>query len=110
MEQGNASQHRSAWLKAIALLVASWIAVAALSLQVRPGGDVVAAAFPPWWGTQQALAAATSAEALIVRITAIPSLLVVRPSEKDGLRRLRQAGVWLIMDPQAVAACISKSN
>jgi hypothetical protein len=29
-------------------LIASWVAVAWLSLQVRPGADVVAVAFPPW--------------------------------------------------------------
>jgi hypothetical protein len=46
-----------------------------------------------------------SADAAIVRITAIPSLLVVRPNQHDGLTRLRQAGAWLAMDPQAIAAC-----
>ena len=41
-------------------------------------------------------------------MTAVPSLLVVRPDDQDGLTRLRQAGVWLTMDPQAIAACFSK--
>jgi len=34
--------------------------------------------------------------------------LVVRPLEHDGMARLRQAGAWLAMDPQAIAACFSK--
>jgi len=51
---------------------------------------------------------AASADASIVRTTAVPSLLVVRPGERDGLARLRQAGVWLIVDPQAIAACFSE--
>jgi len=38
-----------AWLNAAVLLVASWIAIAALSLQVRPGAEAVAVVFPPWW-------------------------------------------------------------
>lgn len=97
-----------AWLNAAALLVASFIAIAALSLQVRPGAEVLAVAFPPWWSAQQVLLAAASANAAIVRMTAVPAILVVRPDDRDGLARLRQAGVWLAMDPQAVAACLTK--
>src|ERR1700743_3296915 len=94
------------WLNAAVLLVASFLAVAALSLQVGPGAEIVAVAFPPWWSTEQAFRAAASADAAIVRMTAIPSLLVVRPDQHDGLVRLRNAGVWLAMDPQALAACL----
>jgi len=97
-----------AWLNAAALLVASFVAIAALSLQVRPGTEIVAVAFPPWWSSQQVFAAAASANAAIVRMTALPSLLVVRPDHEDGLARLRKAGVWLTMDPQAIAACFTK--
>ena len=96
-----------AWLNATALLTASFVAVAALSLRVRPGTEIVAVAFPPWWSAEQAFRAAASADAAIVRMTAIPSLLVVRPDRHDGLTRLRHAGVWLAMDPQAIAACVS---
>jgi len=96
------------WLNAAALLIASWIGIAALSLQVRPDAEVVAAAFPPWWSTQQVFLAAASANAAIIRETALAGLLVVRPNDKDGLTQLRKAGAWLIMDPQAVAACITK--
>jgi len=95
-----------AWLNAAALLIASFIAVAALSLQVRSGAEIVAVAFPPWWSAERALLAAASADAAIVRVTAVPSLLVVRPDQHDGLARLRKAGAWLAIDPQAVAACL----
>ncbi len=90
------------------MLVASWIAIAALSLQVRPGAEIVAVAFPPWWSAQEVFLAAASANAAIVRMTALPALLVVRPDDRDGLARLRQAGVWLAIDPQAIAACFRK--
>jgi hypothetical protein len=96
-----------AWLNAVALLVASFVAVAALSLQVRPGAEVVAVAFPPWWSARQVLLAAASANAAIVRMTAVPAILVVRPDGRDGLTRLHEAGVWFAVDPQAIAACIS---
>ena len=97
---------RPAWLNAGGLLVASFFAIAALSLQVRPGAEVVAVAFPPWWNTQEVFAAAASANAAIVRITAIPSILVVQPDSHDGLTRLRQSGAWLTIDPRAIAACL----
>jgi hypothetical protein len=96
-----------AWLNAVALLVASFVAVAALSLQVRPGAEVVAVAFPPWWSARQVLLAAASANAAIVRMTAVPAILVVRPDGRDGLTRLHEAGVWFAVDPQAIAACFS---
>ena len=96
-----------AWLNATALLLASVIAVAALSLQVRPGAEIVAVAFPPWWNAQQIFAAAASAGAAIVRTTAIDAILVVRPNDQEGLGRLRQAGAWLTIDPQAIAACFN---
>ena len=93
---------------AFALLAASWLAIAALSLQIRPGAEVVAVAFPPWWSAQEVFLASASADAAIVRMTAVPFLLVVRPDLRDGLTRLRKAGAWLAMDPQAIAACFSK--
>jgi hypothetical protein len=98
------------WLNAAALLLASWIAIAALSMQVRPGTEVVAVVFPPWWNLQQALRAAVSANAAIVRTTALPAMLVVRPDNHEGLTRLRNAGVWLTIDPLAIAACFSNTN
>jgi hypothetical protein len=109
-EKSIATPRWPAWLNAAALLVASFIAIAALSLQVRPGAEVVAVAFPPWWSAQQVLLAAASANAAIVRMTAVPAILVVRPDDRDGLTRLREAGVWLAMDPQAIAACFTKQG
>jgi hypothetical protein len=89
------------------LLVAGWMIIAALSLQVRPGAEIVAVAFPPWWTSQHIFEAAASAHAAIVRTTAISAVLVVRPDDQGGLTRLRQAGAWLAIDPQAIAACFN---
>jgi hypothetical protein len=105
---GNKSKPASrwpAWLNAAALLVVSWIAIAALAFQARPGAEIVAVAFPPWWSAQQTVLAAASADAAIVRTTAVSAILVVRPNDHDGLARLRDAGAWLAIDPQAIAAC-----
>jgi hypothetical protein len=108
MERAIPKLRSTAWLNAAALLAVSWFAIAALSLQIRPGADVVAVAFPPWWNAQEVFLASASADAAIVRMTAVPFLLVVRPDLRDGLTRLRKAGAWLAMDPQAIAACFSK--
>ncbi len=99
-----------AWLSAAALLFVSVGAVAATSLQVRPGAEVVAVAFPPWWSSRQIFEAAASAHAAIVRTTAVTAILVVRPDGHDGLPRLRQAGAWLTIDPQAIAGCFNTAN
>jgi len=99
-----------AWLGAAALLITSWIVVGALSLHVRAGAEVVAVAFPPWWGAERALLAVASADAAIVRMTAVPTLLVVRPERDGGLSRLHEAGAWLTIDPQAIAACFRADN
>jgi hypothetical protein len=109
MEQENrtAMPRWPAWFNAAALLFLSFIAIAALSLQIRPGTDVVAVTFPPWWSAQEVFLAAASANAAIVRMTAVPAILVVRPDDRDGLTKLREAGVWLAMDPQAIA-CFTK--
>ncbi len=97
-----------AWINATGLLIASFVGIAALSLQARPGSDIVAVAFPPWWSAQRIFTAAASANAAIVGTTAISSILVVQPDRSDGLARLRQSGAWLAVDPRAIAACLTK--
>jgi|SRR5262245_23505630 len=104
----NPSRRWPAWANAAALLFAGWIALAILTLQVRPGATVVAVAFPPWWSSQQVFDAAASADAAVVRDTALPTLLVVRPDDHDGLARLHEAGAWFVMDAQAVSACFGR--
>jgi hypothetical protein len=96
-----------AWFNATGLLIASFVALAALSLQARPGAEVVAVAFPPWWSTQRIFAAAASANAAVVRTTAFSSVLVVQPDQNNGLNHLREQGAWLTIDPQAIAACLA---
>jgi hypothetical protein len=102
------SRRWPAWLNATLLLAASFIGIAGLSFQARPGTEIVAVAFPVWWDAQQAISAAASADAAIVRVTAVPSLLVVRPDGVEGLSRLQAAGAWFTIDPQAIAACFTR--
>jgi hypothetical protein len=104
---GDKAFRQPAWLGAAALLFSSWIAIATVAFQIRSDAEVVTVAFPLWWSTQQVFEAAASANATIVRVTAIPAVLVVRPADQAGLTRLREAGVWLAMDAGAAAACLT---
>jgi hypothetical protein len=95
------------WLPPIALLLISWMWIAALVMQSRPGDDVVAVIFPPWWNADRALSAVATAGAGIVRLGGIPSIIVVRPTGADGVKRLQDAGAWFAVDPKAVGACFT---
>lgn len=100
----------AAWLKATLLLAASTVTLASLSMQVRPGTEIVAAIFPPWWSARHAILAIADANASLVRGGAIPAILIVKPASIDGLAKLRAAGAWFTVDPKAVAACISNAT
>lgn len=104
------ASRRSAWLQAGSLLLVSSVVIAALSMQARSGADTVAAVFPPWWSAQQTMLAAATAEASVVRTGAISAIMIVQPARNGGLAKLRAAGAWFTMDPQAVAACFSNST
>ena len=95
------------WPFPTALLLVSWLWVAALVTQARPGDDVVAVIFPPWWSADRSLAAAASTGAAIVRTGGISSILVVQPDGPDGLKHLHDAGAWFAVDPRAVGACFA---
>ena len=99
-----------AWLNAAVLLLASVGAVAVLTFQGRPGAGVVAVAFPPWWTSQEIFTAVASADAAIVRTTAVTAILVIRPNDHEGVIRLRQAGAWFTIDPQVIAGCFKSSD
>lgn len=95
------------WLNASALLLASWIAMAALTLRLPAGAEVAAVVFPPWWSAQQAMTATASANAAVIRTGIIPAILIVQFASHDGLHRLRDAGIWLALDPRAIGGCIT---
>jgi hypothetical protein len=95
------------WLCPVALLLVSWVWVTALTLRAGPGDSVVAVVFPPWWTTERTFAAAALAEASIVRVGGISSVLVVQPSAVNGLERLYRAGAWLSLNPTGIGACLA---
>lgn len=54
------------------------------------------------------MSATASAHAAIVRTGFIPTILIVQLAEQDGLQRLREAGMWLAINPQAIAGCMTQ--
>jgi hypothetical protein len=87
-----------AWLNATALLVFSWIVIASMSLQARAGAEIVAVAFPPWWGSQETISAAASAGAAIVRTTAIPTLLAPAQQAAGRFTFTRPSAEQLVLE------------
>jgi hypothetical protein len=94
------------WLGPVALLLVSWVWIAALTFRVGRGDDAVAVIFPPWWTADRAFAAAAEAEASIIRAGAFGSVLVVQPAALNGLQRLYRAGAWLAVNPTGSGACL----
>jgi|SRR4051812_36207833 hypothetical protein len=85
------------------------IAGSALVLRtgLRPRDPLAGAAvvFAPWTSAGDALGRATAAGASIVRIGAIPSIVVVSPSDAGYVDRVLAEGALLVLDPQVLAAC-----
>ena len=93
------------WLPCVALAAGSLLASGALALG-PPASGPVAALFPPWWSATRALVAAASA-GTPVRFGAAAFVVVVMPDTQDAASRLRRAGAWVLLDPQALGGCIA---
>ncbi len=93
------------------LLAGSTLALAMLTLAPRPPapeGAVLAAVFPPWWNATRSFLAASEAGVAIIRAGVLPAILVVRLDHAESRARLREAGAWLLLDPQALGDCNGK--
>jgi hypothetical protein len=74
-------------------------------LAARPLDDKVAAGvFPPWWSQSQILAAASQA-GQILRMGAVPFVVVVQDDEGAVAARLKEAGSLFSLDPNGAAGC-----
>ena len=104
MKASQPARHPAAsWLLPSALALVSLAAAAGIELQPAPRGPV-AAVFPPWWGGARAMLAAASAGP-VVRLGALPFIVVALPVAGDGFARLRGQGAWLLLNPQALGGC-----
>lgn len=109
VRSGAAGEGLAAWLVSAGLLACGVVAAGAIGLAPRPGRPV-AALFPPWWGAERALAAAASAQGVVARTGAWPTLLVASSGAAGLGGRLRSAGAWLILDARPLGGCAPPSG
>lgn len=87
----------------VIVTIAVTLAPAALAM-TRPSNPFqVAAVFPPWWSRQRMNYAVGEAGA-ISAYGGVGAIAVVHGGN-DLPQRLRRAGAWLILDPQAAVFC-----
>lgn len=87
---------------AAAIVVTLFATVAAGAAPRDPAR--VAAVFPPWWTPARTAEAAASA-GQIAGAGGVPFILILR-GEPDALGpRLRAAGAWLLLNPDAAGQC-----
>ena len=79
-------------------------ALAVVLLLVISTTPLIAAADLP--GDARGTLAAVFAPGAVVRGGGWDSVLVVHSQESGFARRLRQAGAWLVVDPQSAAGCL----
>src|SRR5262245_55878531 len=88
------------------LSVAAFVAAAVMTLAPRDPASGVAVVFAPWTGADVALSRAVEARARFVRFGGASFIAVVIPDDADYQARVLSAGAWLVLDPQALAACL----
>jgi hypothetical protein len=98
----NASRLGAWWLPA-GVCSLSLAAALAVSLQPPLSGPV-ALVFPPWWSAMQSMISAAGI-GVVVRLGAVPFIVVVQPDRSGPRGRIRRSQAWLVLDPQALGGC-----
>ena len=93
-------------LAVVLLLVISTTPLIAAADLPGDARGTLAAVFAPGTGKPEILRAVAEAKGAIVRGGGWDSVLVVHSQESGFARRLRQAGAWLVVDPQSAAGCL----
>lgn len=80
---------------------------ARVGLTPRDPSQGVAVVFAPWTAEDTALAKAVENGARFVRFGGLPFIAIVVPDNTQYSQRMLDAGAWLVVDPQTLAACLS---
>jgi len=83
---------------------------ARIGLAPRDPADGVGVIFAPWTSGEAALRRAVGAGGRFVRFGVLPFVVVVIPEDPDYLARVAADGALLVVDPQALAACLPTSS
>jgi hypothetical protein len=78
---------------------------ARVGLTPRDPSQGVAVIFAPWTAAEKTLARSAEGGSRFVRFGGLPFIAVVIPDNADYPDRMFNAGAWLVVDPQTLAAC-----
>lgn len=87
--------------------IASLYGAARVGLKPRDPAAGVGVIFAPWVSEASAVNRATAAGARFVRFGGLPFIVVVVPEAANYVARISADGAFLVVDPQALAACLS---
>jgi hypothetical protein len=87
------------------LSLGALFAGARAELVPRDPAQGVAVVFAPWTEATRTLSQAVGAGGRFVRFGGLPFIAVVVPDDATYPGRIFEAGAWLVVDPQALAAC-----
>ena len=90
-----------------AFALISTIAVARIGLEPSDLSHGVGVVFAPWTDEATVLSRAVSAGGRLVRFDGPSFIVVVEPESADYVRRVKEAGALLVVDPKILAACLS---
>jgi hypothetical protein len=94
----------------IAVLVcASLIAILRIGLVPNNPASGVAVVYAPWTAANATMVRAVSAGARFVRFGGFQFIAVVMPERPDYVEQVMKGPAWLVVDPQALAACLRPS-
>lgn len=82
-------------------------ASARVGLMPRDPSQGVAVVFAPWTAPEKTLLRAVTGGSRFVRFGGFPFIAVVIPDNAKYPGHMLDAGAWLVVDPQALAACLS---
>jgi hypothetical protein len=85
----------------------STIAVARIGLEPSDPSRGVGVVFAPWTDERTVLTRAAAAGGRLVRFDGPSFIVVVEPESADYVRRVKEAGALLVVDPKILAACLS---
>jgi len=87
------------------LSIGTFYASARVGLAPRDPAQGVAVIFAPWTAAEKTLTQAVAGGSRFVRYGGMPFIAVVIPDNARYPDRMLNAGAWLVVDPQALAAC-----
>jgi hypothetical protein len=96
---------------AIAALI--WLSsIAILRIGLVPNNPTagVAVIYAPWTAANETMVQAVGVGARFVRFGGFQFIAVVMPERPDYVDQVMKGSAWLVVDPQALAACLRSST